>query len=320
MVGPHRRHLCRKGTKLHVAGGYGLQLRKNGCSLVLVTIDEMIRRLGFPIAKRQSYGYSNARRWYFQGLMKEISGDGLPEKILGGGIFDERVVEYATFCQYLEGMGQVKTMLDIGMTTNNELVSGQIERHVNTQLFINPSADELILANVQSKVLQIDFRERISVPDSEKVDFVACISTIEHVGYSNLQYGAKAKPEYRRPHIRPLLDLAEFIEGNLSQGSSHFFVTFPIGKRRLNLHPVTLRWASQTFDKKATLEFVRALEKFGFEVNLNWWSIQGNDFVKNNHDAWMLSYGKNAVAASGVAIIAGARVKDESTNIREFEE
>lgn len=267
---------------------------------------EVFRRLGVPIAKRQGRGFRDAKLAYLDAIMSSIDADEDPKIILGAGLFDERLVEYPLFCKWLNKLGSIDHLLDMGMTTNNLAVKDCVEKHVGSLVFINPSADEQIVAEVPSQVCSIDFRERLSVENSKRVDALVSISTIEHVGFSNLQYGSTQKPEYNWPTGRTLIQLANFIDGNLGK-RGNFFVTFPIGKAQLNLHPVTLRFASQTFSRPTTEGFIQRLEELGFEVELSWWSKKGEDFVKNRDSAWSTRYGRHAVAANAVATVTGHR-------------
>lgn len=267
---------------------------------------DILRNLGLPIARQQGSGYRNARQAYLKYLLSDLNPDEHCNIIRGAGLFDERLVEYPLFCKWLDELSVVNTLLDMGMTTNNSGVKEYVEKHVTNLVFINPSPDEEILANVPYELHSIDFQDRLRVEDSNRVDALVSISTIEHVGFSNLQYGSDQKPQFRWPTGRTLMQLARYIDGNLDN-KGNFFVTFPIGRAQLNLHPGSLRFASQTFGRAATQEFIQSLQEFGFEVELNWWSKRDEDFVKNKDSAWSTRYGRHAVAANAVAIITGQR-------------
>ena len=269
-------------------------------------IANALRGSGFPVAKLQNRAYKVERAKVISAHIDEILNlEDLPEKFIGAGQFDERVVEYALLSWFLKTNAPVGCLMDLGMTLNNDSAKAAVDNFVEELRFVNPAPDEKLVSHTPAKVFSAGIQDFKSLPSDNT--FLTSISTVEHVGYDNSQYGLPDTKKYRLPSREPLRLLALFADSVLVASGASIFVTFPIGRRQLNLHPVTLRFASQTFGRSDVDFFIAELSRKGFDVRFDSYSIVGEDFVRNDQRVWMQRYGQGAVAATGVAIVRASR-------------
>ncbi|MDQ8193292.1 hypothetical protein QEH59_02570 [Coraliomargarita sp. SDUM461004] len=156
----------------------------------------------------------------------------------------ERIVEYPYFIDWYERSGACETILDIGCVLNNPAVSLYLNTHVESLWFCNPAVESLVLDRPTyyhiSKLID-------AFPAGERFKLITCLSTIEHIGYDNSQYGSKEAALYDVPSDEPLLTSIEKIsELLLPEGKS--LISVPFGLRAVNLHRVTKLPAFQSFD------------------------------------------------------------------------
>lgn len=269
-------------------------------------IANALRKSGFPVARLQDKGYQEAReKLIFSNLDQILELRELPERFVGGGRFDERVVEYSALAWFLKSKAPIDILMDLGMTANNKAAKKAVETCVEKIRFVNPAPDDKILCNIETEIFCQGLEGFKSLPKDNTV--LTSISTVEHVGYDNSQYGLTVKTKRLLPSRKPLELLASFADSVLLPTGSSLFVTFPIGKKQLNLHPVTLRFASQTFNHADVEFFISELSKRGFDTRFDTYSISGEDFVRNDRKVWKMRYGQGSVAATGVAIIRASR-------------
>lgn len=269
-------------------------------------IAKALRELGFPIAKLQDKAYKDKRAKFILAHIENIlNEEDLPEKFLGAGRFDERVVEYALLAWFLRSQAPVSRMMDLGMSVNNDSVKAAVEKNVEKLRFVNPAPDEKLVSFTPAEVFSAGIKDFNSLPSDNTL--LTSISTVEHVGYDNSQYGLRGATQYFFPSQKLLRLLALFADSVTVNSGASVFVSFPIWRKQLNLHPVTLRFASQTFGRSDVDFFIAELSKQGFYVRFDSYSIVGEDFVRNDPEVWKKRYGQGVVAATGVAIVRASR-------------
>lgn len=272
-----------------------------------------LRPIGFPIAKRLTVEdrtrLNEFVRWKIHSQKSESEHS--LDKLTAPGNLIERAIEYPAFdifCRETSAKLQSQNLgkiLDIGSTLNNELMNSTVPYFFSEIEFLNPNPDPSVALNAISS--EVTPSEMKIYPDlKQQYEFITSISTLEHIGFSNKQYGDLTPPKYNEPDDTPLRDFVDFMDFALKPGG-HFFVTVPIGRKSLNLHPVTLEFASQTFDQQAIQSFLDRLRAKRYEAQLHTFSLKNGSFWPNQGDAFKLRYGQFAPAASAVAVVRGNR-------------
>ena len=279
-----------------------------------------LRSFGYPVAAILDKEYFSDRAVFLQSLLERFDKDQAlewpPEPILGAGKFDERVVEYPSLVDFVKkkfkANGGAISMLDVGMTSNNLSVAKYLELFLKEIVFLNPRPDDEIVMKIRHQVIQRTMADYKGPFDH--FDLAVSISTLEHIGFSNRQYGDLTPPIFSNPTTKPLLDFI-LLSRNVLKTAGEFMVTVPCGRRSLNLHPRTWQFASQTFDYEMIQEASAYAEALGFSVECRIFAIVGDDFseVRENQNQlwpriWKKRYGSFATAANSVAVLTGRRL------------
>jgi len=105
-------------------------------------------------------------------------------------------------------------------------------------------------------------------PQNEKFPLVTCLSTIEHIGYDNSQYGSFIPAIYDTPQQKPLHESIEKL-AKLLEKNGKLLISFPYGFREMLIHPATLKKASQVFDYESVTIEIEFLKENGFDVDFS---------------------------------------------------
>lgn len=272
-----------------------------------------LRPIGFPIAKRLTVEDRTHLNEFVRQKIRsqESESDHSLERLTAPGNLIERAIEYPAFdifCRETSAKLQTQNLgkiLDIGSTLNNDLMNSTVPYFFSEIRFLNPNPDpSVVLTSIRSEVTRSEMK--ILPHLKHEFDLISSISTLEHIGFSNRQYGDPTPPKYSEPDDTPLRDFVDFMDFALKPGG-HFFVTVPIGRESLNLHPVTFEFASQTFDRQAIQSFLDRLEDKKYEAQLATFSLKYGSFRPNQENAFRLRYGQFAPAASAVAVVRGSK-------------
>ncbi len=201
------------------------------------------------------------------------SGAGLEACLTGfnGKEYGERVVEYPYFANWLLSKGKNKDLLDIGCVLNNQVVDEILNEHCRSVWFCNPAVEKLAISgNVYYHVAKLEE----AFPLGEKFDLVTSLSTIEHIGFDNSQYGSTEKPKYDAPTIVPLNQSLSKITKLLRKNGS-FLISVPYGYGEARTHRLTKKKAFQVFDFELVSAAISKLREDGIDVSYTVFS--GND-------------------------------------------
>lgn len=275
-----------------------------------------IDSLGFPIASVLDADYLAKRDAFASSVVKswlDKSSTWAERRLLGGGNFDERVVEYGEFARFMMSLKNKSRILDVGMTTNNAVLAPVLDQFATGVVFLNPSPDKKIFTKKPTQILTQEFGVVEAL--EKNIDVLVSISTIEHIGWSNLQYGNMDKPRYKKPTAEPLLDFIRLADYFLRPIDGSFFATVPCGKSGRNIHPKTLRFASQTFGREALESAQNLAGSLGFGISVRIFSVDGDDWLDQGDRldmvptrTWRMRYGARVPAARSVAVISGSRL------------
>jgi hypothetical protein len=152
-------------------------------------------------------------------MTRFASGQPLPE---GYGIgLDERCIEYPWFVSHLNP-GALR-ILDAGSTLNHEFVLDTPALRGKRLHILTLAPEEVCLWRRGISYLYEDLRD---VPTRDRYyDAVACLSTLEHVGFDNSAYGAPRTDADRNAYVLVMRELRRV----LRPGGS-LYLTVPFGR------------------------------------------------------------------------------------------
>jgi hypothetical protein len=219
----------------------------------------------------------------------------------------ERIVEYSFFFNWLhEQEGRVK-LLDIGCVLNNRIVVADLEEKCEELWFCNPAVEpRMIDMPVFYHVAKMDEAKFLN----ESFDLITCMSTIEHIGFDNSQYGDTTKAVYTEPSNQPLFDALELIV-KWTRPGGRFMISVPFGKRSVCRHRVTKKTAMQLFDYASLTEAVARVDagKASIQVNV-YYGDESGWHLHEHPEQCDVRYAHGFPAAAAVAILDG-RVNEE---------
>ena len=220
-----------------------------------------------------------------------------------GKEYGERVVEYPYFASWLLGKGKDKDLLDIGCVLNNQVVDGLLQERCRSIWFCNPAVERLFVSgDVYYHVAPL---ER-AFPLGERFDLITSLSTIEHIGFDNSQYGSKEKPIYYEPSIVPLNQSLARITALLKKEGS-FLISMPYGYREARTHRLTKKKAFQVFDFEMISASVSKLISDGVDANFTVFSGDSTGWHVTDPEACRSRYANGFPGASAVVLIEGRR-------------
>ncbi len=221
--------------------------------------------------------------------------------------WDERVIEYPFAVYWLRKL-KIFRYLDAGCVMNNRVVD-RILREQVTEIWLN---------NLVTEPLQISLPVYFCVSKLDQAfqntdihfDAITCLSTIEHIGYDNLQYGADSAAIYNSPSMVPLRESLEKLVKILKPEGS-LLVSVPYGFREVLIHPHTGKRSSQVFDLGCMQDACDFLTGLGMRTNLELFGIKDGVWqrISEIDDPKSFRYAQVGPAASGVAFIVGGKRK-----------
>jgi len=223
-----------------------------------------------------------------------------------GKNYDERIVEYPYFINWLLQQKKVNNILDVGCTLNNKLVQNTLKERCNNVWLCNVAIESKIYVT-NSVFYHISSLEKVS-PNNKKFPIITCLSTIEHIGFDNSQYGDKTPAKYTKPTDKPLLVSLRKLAKLLKLGGK-LLVSFPYGYREVVIHPKTCKIASQVFDFSSVKKGLSILKSEGVTSKVEVFKATNTGWVKTDPKTFNKRYADGCPAASAVALITGQKNK-----------
>jgi len=217
--------------------------------------------------------------------------------------FDERVLEYPYFVDWLRKEPSNSDLLDMGCVVNSALVRGPLNEECRNIWFCNVSLEPI---SVDNPVFYHIADLRYAFPRGPAFRLVTCLSTIEHVGFDNSQYGIVGRAEYDRPTNEPLVACVKRI-ARVTEGDGRVLISVPYGYREAIVHPVTGKIASQVFDFESMSIALNVLRKNGFEARLEVFEIQRDGWTVVDPECCERRYADRCPAAGAVAFLKGRK-------------
>ena len=163
-----------------------------------------------------------------------------------GTKYSERVVEYTFTDHWLRENNDTQSVLDIGCVLNNKVMTSAVSESFDSIWYCNPAVEPLCDHGIETyyavSTLDNAFRE-----SELKFGTVTCLSTIEHIGYDNSQYGVHVPDALVEPSTEILSESLTKIAG-LLYGGGRALVSVPYGRRNVCHHRITRKKAFQLFD------------------------------------------------------------------------
>ena len=257
-----------------------------------------------PRAAIPTQGYLVQRNDLIAEQIRRVRGGEDIVSVLSGfpaKVFDERTAEYAYFVWWLLTQAEEKSLLDVGCVLNNKAVSAILRDRCTSIWFCNAALEPVVIENpVYYHVSTLEN----SFPSGQRFPLVTCLSTIEHVGYDNSQYGTKSVPEYTETTVEPLVSSVEHLT-RITARPGNLLISVPFGFREVLIHPKTGRVASQVFDSEAMQEGVRTLEHAGFSAKLEVFAAKNDGWHRTDPEGCQARYADGCPAAGAVAFLSG---------------
>lgn len=251
--------------------------------------------------------YFARRNPLIQSLIEDVRSGKSIDFILSGipaNSYDERIVEYPYFAKWLLSQPTGLDILDIGCVLNNKVVSRLLRKHCNRVWLCNVAIENSIF--VQNPVFYHISNLFDAFPSGEQFNLVSCLSTIEHIGYDNSQYGCKLKSLYSEPNIDPLVTALKKI-ASLTASKGRFCISLPFGYREALVHPVTKKIASQVFDFDSLNIGIDILNSNGAVSNYEVFSIENGAWKNVDPSKCKNRYAHGWPAAGAVALLTGVK-------------
>ncbi|NDJ52432.1 MAG: class I SAM-dependent methyltransferase [Chloroflexi bacterium] len=254
-----------------------------------------------------SHVYLERRQIYAQRLVERVrQGEPLDGVLSGFNArnFDERLAEYPYFVWWLYQQEPNQDLLDVGCTLNNKVVSRALLDRCRQVWLTNP-AYEAVLHVMNQAFYHVSKLEE-AFPDGKQFPLVTCLSTIEHIGYDNSQYGKPSPGQYGEPSVEPLVSsLMQLVR--LMQPGGRLLVSVPFGYRQGLIHPVTMEVFSQVFDAPSIQVGLDALEKAGVSATVTVYQIGERGWDQVAPEESHARYADGTPGAGAVAFITGQK-------------
>jgi hypothetical protein len=195
-------------------------------------------------------------------------------------------------------------ILDVGCVLNNKLVSNILKEHCQQIWLANLVVEPHVY--LQNPVYYHLSSLEDAFPYGQQFPLVTCLSTIEHIGYDNSQYGSKTPAKYTQPSIEPLLQSLCKLARLLAPGGQ-LLVSVPFGYRETLIHPATGKIFSQVFDFAAMQAGLVELQKAGVASELEVIAATKIGWGPVDPQTCTARYAENTPAAGAVAFITGRK-------------
>jgi 2-polyprenyl-3-methyl-5-hydroxy-6-metoxy-1,4-benzoquinol methylase len=265
------------------------------------------KKSGRPLAALLDAAYMEERNAFIRHCIDRIRAGEALEAVLSGfdaREMDERVAEYSFFSDWLLAKPAGSDLLDVGCVLNNAVVADVLSERIADVWFCNPAKERQVA--LENRVhYQISPIESAFL-DGHQFDLVTCLSTIEHIGYDNSQYGVKEKARFSEPQTQTLTEALERLAALTAPGG-HLLVSVPYGFRETLMHPVTHKIASQVFDHDSLSEGARVVEDGGVQTELVVLEASDSGWRRADPRACRARYAVGCPAAGAVAFLVGHR-------------
>lgn len=260
-----------------------------------------------PLARKLDATYFARRNPLTQKLMEQVrSGENFYQVMQGfrGKDYDDRVVEYPYFVTWLLRQETGQDILDVGCVLNNKLVSNILKERCKRVWLSNLVVESQVF--VQNSVFYHLAGLHDAFPDGEQFPLVTCLSTIEHIGYDNSQYGSKISAKYTEPALEPLTQSLHKL-GMLVAPGGELLVSVPFGYREAVTHPATGKKSSQIFDATAIEAGMEALHNSGIATEFEVMAATEQGWEIAAPKTCQARYADGTPAAGAVAFITGKK-------------
>jgi hypothetical protein len=221
-----------------------------------------------------------------------------------GRRYTERVAEYPVFVEWLLETPDDCTLLDVGSVLNNAEVSEIIRSRCRSLWFCNPNIEGEI--HFDGPLYYHRSALAAAFPGGETFDLVTCLSTIEHIGFDNSQYGSEEKARYSEPTIEPLQEAFTQL-ARLMKPGGRLLVSVPFGLSEAITHPVTNRIAMQVFDDASLKSGMSELSKSSISTRVRVFAAEDSGWYEINPEACTRRYAEGVPAAAAVAFVYGEK-------------
>jgi len=214
--------------------------------------------------------------------------------------FGERIVEYPYFYKWIMESECHYDILDVGCVLNNRCVEEVLRKSVKSVWFCNPSIEKSV--NISNPIFYHISDLEHSFPNGQQFALVTCLSTIEHIGYDNSQYGVSIPGKYLVPSIEPFIKAFGKL-GSLVGPGGALLISFPFGYREVLLNPGTGKISSQVMDYSDLKECLPVFNEMDFSYKLVVYEATPNGWEKTDPVSCKARYANGRPGATAVALI-----------------
>lgn len=254
-----------------------------------------------------STGFQVRQDRQIEGLIGRVAGGEDLDRVVAGfdaRRFGERVVEYPYVVEWLLSQPPGNDLLDVGCVLNKRLLSGVLGERCRAVWFCNPALEPPQLPGLP--VFYHLSPLATAFPNGMRFPSVTCLSTLEHIGYDNSQYGDAAPARYSAPSTEPFRQSFSSLARLLAPGGS-LLVSFPFGRREVLIHPRTAKISSQVMDRAAVEECLPVFEAEGVGVTVEVFAATASGWQRRGLERDDYRYADGCPAAAAVAFIRGKK-------------
>lgn len=240
-------------------------------------------------------------------LIRNILEFGLLEDNLKGfdaTKFDERVVEYAYFTSWIKSSTIFEDILDVGNVLNNKLITYILNKFCKNVWLCNPAIEAKIF--IENSLYYHISKLSSAFTNGMQFSQVTSLSTIEHIGYDNSQYGSTESAKYYSPNDDVLIESVQKL-GTLVNNGGKLLISVPYGYREVLTHPKTFKISSQVFDYSAINKAIQTLLDMGFNVVFDVYKATENGWILTDPEVCEVRYAHGCPAAAAVCFLSGVK-------------
>jgi hypothetical protein len=262
-----------------------------------------------PQARILDSAYFARRNPLVQSLIERIrSGEPLASVLRGipARQYDERLLEYPVFADWLLSHKIGSDILDVGCVLNNRLVSNLLGERCGAVWFCNPSVEQVWPLTNPTFYHVADLTKAFA--SGPRFPLVTCLSTIEHIGYDNSQYGGDQPGQFTDPRPETLADACRSLIA-LTAPSGALLITVPYGFAEALVHPVTRKIASQVFNERGLQNAVTTLRNDLVDCEYRVFQAFEDGWTQVDPASCTARYADGCPAAAAVAVITATRAR-----------